>query len=112
MRCLGDVARAVLGVLTCIKVEKRGDTNRVQMCNFLEQIIAIFDRLNTFELLRQWLGSHGFDRFLIHPTRVVIAHLLRFWCEFWIDMCVRRLFCDLVQSVVVLLDQFIETSPA
>ena len=112
LNSLGDLVRTVLGVLARRKIEKCIDADRVQTCDFFEQIIAIFDRVNVFELVLQGFCAHCLDRFLVHSTGVVIADLLHFRRESWIDMCIYGFFGNDVQRVIVPLDQLVETTPA
>src|SRR5438552_17282662 len=82
------------------------------MRDFLEQISAVFNGVDALELFFERFGSHGLDCFLVHAAGVVIAHLLWFWRELWIDLRCRGLLRDRVQRVVVALDQFIERTPS
>ena len=104
--------RTVFGVLSGTKIEKRADTDAVEMRDLFEQIIAVFDRFNPFKLIIQRPGAHCLDRFLIHTARVVVAYLLRFGREPWIDMCAFRFLRNVMQRIVVVLDQLVETAPA
>ena len=112
LNSLGDLARAVLGVLARRKIEQCVDADCVQMRDRFEQIIAIFDRVNAFEFVLQRLCAHCLDRFLVHSTGVVIADLLHFRRESWIDMCIYGFFGNDVQRVIVPLDQLVETTPS
>ena len=88
--------RAVLGVLTGRKLEKRVHTDAVEVRDFFEQFTAIFDGLDLFEFVLQWPDAHGFDRLLIHAASVVVAYLLRLRRESRIDLCVFRFFRDVM----------------
>src|SRR5437763_9837051 len=73
---LRDVARAVLRILTGAKPEKCADADCVQMRDYLQQISAVFDRVDALELFFERFRSLGLDRFLVHAAGVVIAYLL------------------------------------
>ena len=111
LNSLGDLARAVLGVLARCKIEQCVNADCVPMRDRFEQIIAIFDRVNAFEFVLQRLCAHCLDRFLVHSTGVVIADLLHFRRKSWIDTCIYSFFGNGVQRVVVPLDQLVETTP-
>ena len=83
----------------------------MQVRDFFEQIVAIFDRINAFELVLQRFCAHCLDRFFVHSTRVVIANLLRFRRKSWIHMCIYGFFGNAVQRVIIPLDQLVETTP-
>jgi hypothetical protein len=82
------------------------------MCDCFQHVVAILDRIDALEFLVERLRFRGVDSFLLHPARVIIAYFLCFRREARIDTYALRFFRDVLQGVVVVLDQLVETAPA
>ena len=75
---LCDIARTILCVLACAEFEKRIHADSVQVRDFREHILSIFDHLDFVELVLQWLRAHRIDRLFVHSASVIVANFLRF----------------------------------
>ena len=120
LRGVGNHHRAVLRVLIGAEAEEPAHADRVQVRDFLKNVAAIFQRVDPFEFIGQRRNARAVHRFFIHSARVRVADLLQidfsrllgiwfrgnFRCDY------RRLLHDLVQRIVILLGQHIETAPA
>ena len=112
LHCLRDISRTVLCVLAGAKVEKRIHADAVQVRDLRQHVLPIFDHVDPIQLLLQRLGAHRFDRLFVHSAGVIIAHLLCFRRELWVDLRLRCLLGNRVQRVVVALNQLVERAPS
>ena len=106
---LRDLPRAVLIVLSRSEIEERVHAIHVQMRDFLQHILSIFDAVDLCQLVLQRFGPHRFNRFLVHPARVIIANFFRNGVT---AFRLRRFLRDRVERVVVVLDQNVKAAPA
>ena len=90
-------------------MKKAFDALHMDARDLFRQVVHVFQVVDRLHLVLQGLYASGFDRRLIHPAGVEIAHLLhvgagRFFGGGFLG--------DFFQRVVVLLDQLIEANPS
>ena len=120
LQSLRDHHRAVLRVLIGSEAEERANAQLVQVRDFLQDVFAILQRVDAFEFICERRHARCVHRFFVHPARIKIAHLLQIRLRRFLESrfggdlrCDRRgLLENLVQRVVIMLGQFVETSPA